>query len=161
MRCLHQQTQQCGHSSTVNPRGPRSMPVYFIVSLFRLKLRNISSTSLSSISDSVSVIQSRELTVGRPNDGAQTTSLSLLAPAWKTVRLSCTSPLIIPFGTAKYLMSELIRPWYGVTYFLLMNFLTFFLSTCCSLGLRGGGGRRNCGPLSMKRTRTPPNAWER
>ena len=140
MRFLRQQTQRCGHSLTVNPRGPRSMPVDFIVSLCSSKLRNISSTSLSSISDSVSVIRSRELTVGRPNDGAQTTSLSLLAPVWKIVRQSCTSPLIIPFGTAKYLMSKLICPWYGVTYFLPMNFLTFFLSTHCSSGLRGGCG---------------------
>ena len=137
------------------------MPVYFIVSLCSWKLRNISSTSLSSMRDSKSVIRSNEFTVGSPKEGAQTTSFNLFAPAWNTVRQSWTSPSIIPLGTAKYLMRELIRPWYGATYFRSRNFFTFFRSTCFSSGFNGGCCRRDEGPLLVNIIRTPRRACVR
>ncbi len=74
-------------------------------------------------------------------------SLSLLAPAWKTILQSCTMLSITPFETAKYLIKDPIQPGGGAKYFLSMNLMIFFLRIAFSSGLRGGCCCFEEGPL--------------
>ena len=115
----------------------------------------MSPTSLSSMNVFQPTIHNSELIVGNMKEGAHTQSLSLFAPAWNTTLQSWTLLSTIPFGTAKYLIRDLMHFGGWAMYFRSMNFLIFFLITSFSSGFNLGWGCLEVRPLHVNITRTP------
>ena len=75
------------------------------VSVWRLKFKNISPMSRLTMTVLSSTMRKRELSEGRMNNGVHTHLFNLL-PGWNTVLQFWTTPLMIPFETAKYLIDS-------------------------------------------------------
>mmetsp|Transcript_15172 Transcript_15172/g.34200 ORF Transcript_15172/g.34200 Transcript_15172/m.34200 type:complete len:87 (+) Transcript_15172:4044-4304(+) len=79
------------------------MPVNGLAERCKWKFRNIAATSRSAIQEFLSSARMRDSTVGSQNEGTQTLSFKSLAVASYTSLISDS-----PFGTAKYLINDLM-----------------------------------------------------
>ena len=112
----------------------RSKPQYFRKSLFRMKLWNISPTSLSAMKYPGSNALMRECAVGNGNQGAHKLSFKPLFVPSYTIRMSS-----FPFGTLKNDINESIRPSSTYCFFRITSIFSFTnLNVSASFGRRCG-----------------------